>query len=101
MCYIFLSNLDEKLKNLAQLIIKSKNIVALTGAGMSTESKIPDFRSPGTGLWENVDPYEFASIDTFLSNSENNMKYMLGLGLQIFEHVNPSAKNHILAFLAR
>ena len=38
--------------------------MVLSGAGMSTESGIPDFRSPG-GLWEQVDPYEVASIDAF------------------------------------
>lgn len=39
--------------------------VALTGAGVSVPSGIPDFRSPGTGLWENVDPMEVAHIDVF------------------------------------
>jgi NAD-dependent deacetylase len=39
--------------------------VALTGAGVSVPSGIPDFRTPGTGLWENVDPMEVAHIDVF------------------------------------
>ena len=49
---------------LATLILEKGPAVVLSGAGMSTESGIPDFRSPG-GLWEQVDPYEVASIDAF------------------------------------
>lgn len=50
---------------LAQLIRASPSVVALTGAGISVPSGIPDFRSPGTGLWANVDPMEVAHIDAF------------------------------------
>jgi NAD-dependent SIR2 family protein deacetylase len=49
---------------LASLIRERGPAVVLSGAGMSTESGIPDFRSAG-GLWEQVDPYEVASIDAF------------------------------------
>jgi NAD-dependent protein deacetylase/lipoamidase len=51
-------------EELALLIRERGPAVVLSGAGMSTESGIPDFRSVG-GLWEHVDPYEVASIDAF------------------------------------
>jgi NAD-dependent protein deacetylase/lipoamidase len=50
---------------LAELIRESRSTVALTGAGISVPSGIPDFRTPETGLWANVDPMEVAHIDVF------------------------------------
>ena len=49
---------------LAELIRTHQPCVVLTGAGVSTESGIPDFRSPG-GLWSEFDPLAYASIDSF------------------------------------
>jgi NAD-dependent deacetylase len=53
------------LTELAELIRGARSVVALTGAGISVPSGIPDFRTPGTGLWENVDPMAVAHIDAF------------------------------------
>jgi NAD-dependent deacetylase len=50
---------------LAELIRASRSTVVLTGAGISVPSGIPDFRTPETGLWANVDPMEVAHIDVF------------------------------------
>lgn len=50
---------------LAALIRGAERVVALTGAGISVPSGIPDFRTPGKGLWESVDPFEVAHIDAF------------------------------------
>ena len=50
---------------LAGLLRESGSTVALTGAGISVPSGIPDFRSPGTGLWTKVDPMKVAHIDAF------------------------------------
>jgi NAD-dependent deacetylase len=50
---------------LAELVSGSGNVVALTGAGISVPSGIPDFRTPETGLWAKVDPMEVAHIDVF------------------------------------
>jgi NAD-dependent protein deacetylase/lipoamidase len=50
---------------LAEMLRDSSSTIALTGAGISVPSGIPDFRSPGTGIWANVDPFEVATIDAF------------------------------------
>jgi NAD-dependent deacetylase len=52
-------------RELARLLRDSSSTVALTGAGISVPSGIPDFRSPGTGIWEKVDPMEVATIQAF------------------------------------
>jgi NAD-dependent deacetylase len=52
-------------QRLAELVRDARSVVALTGAGISVPSGIPDFRSPGTGLWERVNPMEVAHIDAF------------------------------------
>ncbi|MFW5691865.1 MAG: NAD-dependent protein deacylase [Chloroflexota bacterium] len=55
----------EKIKQAAALIHESTFVTAFTGAGISTDSGIPDFRSPDSGLWSNVDPMAVASIYGF------------------------------------
>jgi len=55
----------DQAERLAELIRESDCTVALTGAGISVPSGIPDFRTPGEGIWEKVDPMEVAHIDAF------------------------------------
>jgi NAD-dependent deacetylase len=57
--------ISEATERLAELIRGSSSTVALTGAGVSVPSGIPDFRTPETGLWAKVDPMEVAHIDVF------------------------------------
>jgi len=57
--------MTEEIERLAQLIIESKKVIVFTGAGISTESGIPDFRGPG-GIWSRYDPEDF-TIQKFLS----------------------------------
>jgi NAD-dependent protein deacetylase/lipoamidase len=49
----------------AELLRESERAVVLTGAGVSVPSGIPDFRTPGKGLWDKVNPMEVAHIDAF------------------------------------
>lgn len=68
----------------ARDLLSSRWAVALTGAGISVESGIPDFRSPG-GLWSRFDPMEYAHIDSFRRNPEKvweMIKEMLELTTQ-------------------
>jgi NAD-dependent protein deacetylase/lipoamidase len=60
---------------LARLLAESSCAVALTGAGVSVPSGIPDFRTPETGLWANVDPMEVAHIDVFERDPERFWSY--------------------------
>jgi len=59
-----------KVEEAATLFLEAKHAVAFTGAGHSTPSGIPDFRSPGSGLWSQVDPMEVASIQAFYRDPE-------------------------------
>ncbi|NLW43800.1 MAG: hypothetical protein GXY92_01295 [Syntrophomonadaceae bacterium] len=60
--------MTSKISDLLGLILRFPAPWILTGAGISTESGIPDFRSPGTGLWEKMDPMEFASVEGLRRN---------------------------------
>jgi len=66
----------------ASLLKNSKYAVALTGAGISTASGIPDFRSPGKGLWEENDPFEVASLTAFRDHPEKFFNWIKPLFLQ-------------------
>jgi NAD-dependent deacetylase len=59
------ATVSERADRVAGLLAGSSSAVVLTGAGVSVPSGIPDFRTPGTGLWEKVDPMEVAHIDVF------------------------------------
>jgi NAD-dependent protein deacetylase/lipoamidase len=85
---------------LAQLIRDSSSVVALTGAGISVPSGIPDFRSPGTGLWVNVDPMEVAHIDVFRRDPER-FWHFYGDRFQTLEHKRPNHAHEALVSLER
>jgi len=64
--------LELQIDKVAKLIVDSQKIVVFTGAGISTESGIPDFRSPG-GIWSKFDPEDF-TIQKFVSDPEARRK---------------------------
>ncbi|MCU0512019.1 MAG: NAD-dependent deacylase [Anaerolineae bacterium] len=70
----------------ASLLCASTFAVGFTGAGISTPSGIPDFRSPESGLWEHVDPMAVASILGFRQNPQ-----------RFYDWVRPLAEKTLLA----
>lgn len=62
-------------ERLAELLREADSVVALTGAGISVPSGIPDFRTPGSGLWANVDPMEVAHIDAWRADPERFWRF--------------------------
>ena len=83
---------------LAELIRSAGSVVALTGAGISVPSGIPDFRSPGTGLWENVDPMEVAHISVWRRTPERFWGFY-GQRFATLEGKRPNGAHRALAAL--
>jgi NAD-dependent deacetylase len=65
--------MEDKSKQVAQWIVTSQKVVVFSGAGLSTESGIPDFRSPG-GVWDKYDPEDFY-FQNFLASETSREKY--------------------------
>ena len=84
----------------AELFRKAKRAVVLTGAGISTSSGIPDFRSEGSGLWSHDEPLEIASMQTFRTHPEKFYGWFRPLASQIFEAL-PNAAHQALAQLEK
>jgi NAD-dependent deacetylase len=82
----------------AELIRQAGSVVALTGAGISVPSGIPDFRTPGTGLWANVDPMAVAHIDVF-RREPARFWHFYGDRFQTLEGKQPNRAHAALAAL--
>lgn len=87
--------MDEETEKVAQWIITSKNTVVFSGAGLSTESGIPDFRSPG-GVWDRYNPEDFY-FQNFLANESAREKYWQ-MATEMYEPMKKAQPN--LAHLA-
>ena len=86
------------LEDAAELFRKAKRVVVLTGAGISTPSGIPDFRSEGSGLWSRDEPMEVASLTTFRTAPEKFFHWFRPLAGQIF-NAQPNAAHRAIAEL--
>jgi NAD-dependent deacetylase len=86
-------------ERLAELIETRQPCVVLTGAGVSTESGIPDFRSP-TGIWAEFDPLEYASLDAFRADPVKVWSFYAPRFAMLTE-AEPNAAHRALAELQR
>jgi len=82
----------------AEDIRNARHTVALTGAGISAESGIPPFRGKG-GVWERIDPMEFATIDAFLKNPAKVWQVLFLEMKQVLDRAHPNAAHEGLARL--
>ena len=84
-------------ERLAELVREHRPLVVLTGAGISTESGIPDFRSP-SGIWARYDPMEYATIAAFLADPVKVWDFY-GKRLAVLGDAQPNAGHRALAEL--
>jgi NAD-dependent deacetylase len=82
----------------AELILNARFVVALTGAGSSTPSGIPDFRSKGSGLWTRYSQMEVASLSAFRQNPERFFEWFRPFAQDIL-NAKPNATHFALAKL--
>jgi NAD-dependent deacetylase len=87
-------------ERVAELIRTSGPVVALTGAGISVPSGIPDFRTPMTGLWENVDPMEVAHISVWRRDPARFWSFY-GQRFAVLDGKEPNGAHVALAELER
>jgi len=93
-----MTDLDYSIEALSDLIVKSEKLVVFTGAGISTESGIPDFRGP-EGLWTKYDPEEF-TIQKFLSSAESRkMQWKMLTEAGLTTEAKPNPAHHAIAEL--
>lgn len=89
---------SQLIRQAAHLIRSSSYVVALTGAGLSTPSGIPDFRSPSSGIWTALDPLAVASIWGFHEHPETFFRWFTPLARKM-RMAQPNPAHHALAEL--
>ena len=88
------------IRKAADLLKKADNTVVLTGAGSSTPSDIPDFRSSGSGLWTRFDPMEVASLTAFRRHPQQFFEWLRPLATRMV-NAEPNPAHRALAALEK
>ncbi len=91
---------QDQAKKLCECLKKANKAYALTGAGMSTESGIPDFRSPGTGIWNEIDPIKYATRDVLLNEPEKFYEYTFKRFMTLLDK-KPNDGHYVLSELEK
>jgi NAD-dependent deacetylase len=92
--------IDDLVEQAITCLKQAHHAVALTGAGISTPSGIPDFRSPASGLWDEVDPMEVASIYGFTHNPKAFFDWIYPLA-HLIQQAEPNPAHHALTHLEK
>ena len=92
--------MSEQFESVARMIEAAGRVVALTGAGISVESGIPDFRSPDKGLWTRYDPMVYATFESFVKDPSKFWKMAEELN-PLLEGAEPNPAHEALAELER
>jgi len=92
-----MNEITDKAKEFIDIVSSASNAVALTGAGISTESGIPDYRSPGSGLWEKMDQ-SVVSLDGFFRDPTRYYSYAIEM-YSIRRLAKPNPAHYLLAEL--
>jgi len=90
--------LDSLIERAADLVRESRRLVVFTGAGVSTESGIPDFRSPG-GIWSKYDPDDFTIQK--ISSDRAARRSIWQMGDSAFKDAQPNPAHHAIAELEK
>jgi len=90
--------MEKLISKTAEILIRARHVVALTGAGISVESGIPPFRGKG-GLWEKFDPMEYAHIDAFIANPAKVWRVLFKELKTIADRARPNQAHQSLALM--
>ena len=96
----FPTEILDKIRTAAEIITAANHTIVLTGAGSSTPSGIPDFRSEGSGLWSRFSPMEVASLTSFRHHPDNFFEWLRPLAKQML-NAKPNASHIAFADLEK